>query len=83
MIRFEGWIVALSTLGLLWYECREDLGVFCYRITCGAVAAVRTRALQLATVQDFTRLFAENKIACSNPSSTFCALSTTPKDSKS
>lgn len=83
MIRFGGWIAVFSAIGLLWYECREDFGVFCYRITCGAVTAVRSRAPQLATVEAVTRTFAKNKIACSNRSFTFYAPSTTLKDSKS
>jgi len=83
MIRLDGWIAVPSAIGLLWYECREDLGVFCYRITCGALSAVGSRALQLATVQAVRRTFTENKIACSNRSFTFYAPSTTLKDSKS
>lgn len=37
MIRLDGWIAVFSAMGLLWYECGEDLAVFCYRISCGAV----------------------------------------------
>jgi hypothetical protein len=83
MIRLDGWIAIFSATSLLWYECREDLAVFCYRISCGAVAAVRLRALDLAPVQAIIRTSGRNNVACSNPSFTFSARSTILKDSKS
>jgi hypothetical protein len=43
MIRLDGWVALFSAISFLWYECREDFAVFCYRITCGAVAAARSR----------------------------------------
>ncbi len=43
MMRWNAWVGVFSFMGLLWHECGEDLGVFCYRMGCTAFAAVRTR----------------------------------------
>jgi hypothetical protein len=80
MIRLNAWIAVFSAIGLLWYECGEDLLIFCYRMGCGAVATARPRVLELAPVQSILRTSLRNNVACSNPSFTFSARSTTPKD---
>jgi hypothetical protein len=79
MIRLNAWIAAFSAMGLLWYECREDFFVFCYRIGCGALASARWRALEFAPVQAVIRTTARNNVACSNRSFTSSARSTIPK----
>ncbi len=45
MTRISIWLAALTVPLLLWHECGEDIGVFCYRIGLGAVTAVRARIL--------------------------------------
>jgi len=45
MIRFAYFFAAVITSVVLWYECGEDIVVFCYRIGLGAFAMLRTRAL--------------------------------------
>jgi hypothetical protein len=45
MIRLDAWIAMFGAMGLLWYECGDDFGLFCYRISCGAFTKVRSRAL--------------------------------------
>jgi hypothetical protein len=44
MTRRVWWLGALNALVLLWHECGEDLGVFCYRISRSAVTWLRSRA---------------------------------------
>jgi len=45
MKRQYWWIAPVHSLLLLWHQCGEDLGVFCYRITEGAFIRVHERAL--------------------------------------
>jgi len=40
MIRLSACLAAFTMLLLLWHECGEDVGVFCYRIGAGAFANV-------------------------------------------
>ena len=80
MIRLDAWTAAFGAIGLLWYECREDLAVFCYRIGCGALASARSRALEFAPVQAVIRTTARNNSDCWNRSFTSSARFTTPKD---
>jgi hypothetical protein len=82
MTRFNAWFAAVTMTLLLWHECGEDIGVFCYRIGLGAFTAMRSRAL----VPVPARNAAENPAArnhneCSTPSFTFSAHSTVRKDS--
>jgi len=79
MMLLNGWYALLAGLGLLWHECGDDLGVFCYRIGCGLFTAARLRAVELAP-RAITRNLARNNAACLNPSFTFSARFTTPKD---
>jgi len=45
MIRLSALIYSLFTLVLIWYECGENPGVFCYRIGHGFFKFARHRAL--------------------------------------
>jgi hypothetical protein len=75
------WNVMLGGLGLLWHECGQDFALFCYRIGYSAVTVIHSRALTLAPVSlAATKLSVRKTEACSNPSSTFSAHSTTLKD---
>jgi hypothetical protein len=77
MIRIEWWLASLTALYLLWHECAENPGVFCYRIGWGAFASMRSRSLApVAISADVSRTSA----ACSNRSFTSCTRSTTLKD---
>lgn len=83
MIRLNAWTALFSAMGLLWHECGQDFGFFCYRIGCGALTAARSRALELApAIQAVTKSAVRNNDACSNPFFTFSERCTTLKDSK-
>jgi hypothetical protein len=70
----------LLAMGILWQECGQDLGIFCYRIGCGALTAAHSRALALAPVSQAVLRTSARKIdACSKPSFTFSARYTTRK----
>jgi hypothetical protein len=75
----NGWYAALAGVGLLWYECGDDFGVFCYRIGCGVFSAARKRAFELVPLRATTNLV-RTKAACSNRSFIFSAHFTTRKD---
>ena len=47
MMRLTACYAILAAVGLLWYECGHDFGVFCYRIGCGVFSVARERALEL------------------------------------
>ena len=79
MMRLNGWYAMMAALGLLWHECGYDLGVFCYRIGCGAIFAARERAYELVPLRA-TMNPARTSAACSTRYSTFYDRSTTPKD---
>jgi hypothetical protein len=82
MIRLGVWLVALGVPIILWHECGEDIGVFCYRIGLGAFSAVRSRALVPVPVRNSIQRFRmRNNSEWSTPSFTFSARSSTPKDS--
>ena len=69
------WTGPFGSLGLLWYECREDLSLFCYRIGCGALTEFRSRALEFAPVSQALSTLSQRKSeACSNFSSICSAL---------
>jgi hypothetical protein len=44
MIRISAYLATFTMLLILWHECGEDLGVFCYRIGLGAVTNARSRS---------------------------------------
>jgi hypothetical protein len=81
MIRPTGFIAAIMASIVLWHECGEDVGVFCYRIGLGAFTTMRSRALVPVPVSQFT--LSRTRSACSNPSSTFSTRSTAPMDFES
>jgi hypothetical protein len=77
------WNGPFSSLGLLWYECREDLSLFCYRISCDALAVVHSRALEFAPFsQALSTLRQRKSEACSNFSSICSALPMTQRHLK-
>jgi hypothetical protein len=78
-MNLNAFYAALAGLGVLWYECGDDLSVFCYRIGCGVFSAARNRALELVPLRATTNPVRTNA-ACSNRSFIFSAHSTTPKD---
>jgi hypothetical protein len=79
MRSLTAWYAAFAGVGLLWYECGHDLGVFCYRIGCGVFSAARERTLELVPLKA-TMNPVRTKEACLNRSFTFSARFTTPKD---
>lgn len=81
MIRLAALIAAGIASTILWYECGEDIGIFCYRIGSGAFSELRSRALIPVSVSQFS--VSRNYSACSNRSSTFSTRSTLPRDFES
>ena len=51
MMNLNAFYAALSGVGLLWYECGDDFGVFCYRIGCGVFSAARERVFGLVPLR--------------------------------
>jgi hypothetical protein len=43
MKRLAGYSTAFHTVGMLWYESREDLSIFCYRVGCDLFATICER----------------------------------------
>lgn len=80
MIRLGAILAALITTLILWHECGEDLGVFCYRIGLGAFSAMRSRAVVLVPVMANHR--ARTRAACLNQSGIFSTPCSTPRDFK-
>jgi hypothetical protein len=81
MIRLASLIAAVIASLLLWHECGEDIGVFCYRIGLGAFATLRPQTLVPVPASQIN--FPRNRSACSNPSSTFSTRSTVQTDFES
>jgi hypothetical protein len=81
MIRLAVLGAALITSVILWYECGEDIVVFCYRIGLGAFTTLRSHTLVPVPVSQISR--SRNRAACSNPSSTFSTRSTAQTDFES
>ena len=82
MTRIAIWLAALSIPLLLWHECGEDVGVFCYRIGQGAFANLRSRALVPVPVRNSNYSSAvRNNAECSTPSFTSSTRFSTPTDS--
>jgi len=83
MIRISIWLAVLTIPLLLWHECGEDVGVFCYRIGLGAFTSLRSRALVPVPVTNSLHASAaRNNIECSTPSFTFSTRCTTRKGSR-
>jgi hypothetical protein len=66
MIRLTGLIAAIIASIVLWHECGEDIGIFCYRIGLGAFATLRSRTLVPVPVP--VRTIARTRTECSNRS---------------
>lgn len=81
MIRLGALIAAVIASLLLWHECGEDVGVFCYRIGLGAFTTLRSRTL--VTVPASQINLSRDRSACSIPSSTFSSRSTVQTDFES
>jgi hypothetical protein len=81
MIRLASLLAAVIGSLLLWHECGEDVGVFCYRIGLGAFTTLRSRTLVPVPASQI--LISRNRSACSNPSSTFSTRSTVQTDFES
>ena len=81
MIRIASLVAAIIALLVLWHECGEDVGVFCYRIGLGAFTALRSRTL--VPIRLVSNHFARTRPACSNPSFTFSTRSIAPTDFES
>ena len=79
MMRLTPCYAIFAAVGLLWYECGHDFGVFCYRIGCGVFSVARARALELVP-QRATTNPVRTSAACSNRSFIFSAPFTIPKD---
>ena len=78
-MRPTAWYAVFAAVGLLWYECGHDFGVFCYRIGCGVFSVARERAFALVPLRATTNPV-RTRAACSNRSFIFSARSTTPRD---
>lgn len=78
MIRLTALIAAIIASFLLWYECGEDIGVFCYRIGLGAFTTLRSRTLVAVPVP--FRTIARTRAECSNRSVISSTHFTTSKD---
>lgn len=71
MIRLPLYLIGASlALVVIWHECGENLGVFCYRL--GSSLFARARATELVPVRVRERL----PFACSKPYETFSTRST-------
>jgi hypothetical protein len=81
MIRLGALVAAVVASIVLWHECGEDVGVFCYRIGLGAVTALRSTTL--VPIPLIGNDVARARTACSNPSSTFSNRSIAPRDFES
>jgi len=83
MNRLSIWLAPLTAPLLLWHECGEDVGVFCYRIGMGAFTSFRSRVLVSVPVSASLHSSAvRNNIECSTPSFTFSTRFSTPTDSE-
>jgi hypothetical protein len=83
MTRLTAVVAAVMASIVLWHECGEDVGVFCYRIGLGAFTSLRSRALVPVPVTASQIILSRNRSACSNPSSTFSTRSTARTDFES
>jgi hypothetical protein len=78
MTRLAAVVAAVMASIVLWHECGEDIGVFCYRIGLGAFATLRSRTLVPVPVS--VRTIARTRTECSNRSVISSIHFTTLKD---
>ena len=81
MIRIGALLAAVTASLILWHECGEDVGDFCYRIGLGAFTTVRSRTLVPVPVSQIN--LSRTRSACSNRSSTSSNRFTAPTDFES
>lgn len=82
MTRISIWLATFIVPILLWHECGEDVGVFCYRIGLGAFTSLRSRALVPVPVTDSLHSStARNNAECSTPLFASSTRFLTPTDS--
>jgi hypothetical protein len=81
MIRLGALVAAVIASIVLWHECGEDVGVFCYRIGLGAFTALRSPTPIPVAASQLN--LSRDRFACSNPSSTFSTRSIAPTDFES
>lgn len=82
MTRLSELFLTICILVLIWHECGENPGIFCYRIGSGAFKLARTRQLAPVPISSVThsRVAQRTSSACLNPSSTFFVRSITQRD---
>jgi hypothetical protein len=85
MTRISVLFSSICIMILIWHECGENPGVFCYLIGKGAFQSVRTRGLMALPVSSETRSShsltrQRNHSACSTLYSTSSAHSIIPRD---
>jgi hypothetical protein len=78
MIRLTVLIAAIVASIVLWHECGEDIGVFCYRIGLGAFTTLRSHTLVPVPVS--VRTTPRTRTECSNRSVISSTHFTTSKD---
>jgi len=74
MIRPGWWLLMVCATVVLWEECGENPGIFCYRIVWEGIRSLRARALFPIPVS------VKTEAACCNPSFTSYTRFTTPKE---
>ena len=74
MIRPAWWLLLVCTMLVLWEECGENPGIFCYRIVWEGITGLRARKLFLIPVP------VKAEAACCNPSFTSCSRCTIPEE---
>ncbi len=71
MMRLGYWLAALAALFVLWWECGENLAIFCYRMGVTLFSRVCPgRLLPVAAVQRMPPPCSRPYKACSTPSTT-------------
>jgi hypothetical protein len=78
MIRLTALVASIIASIVLWHECGEDMGVFCYRIGLGAFTRLRSHTLVAVPVP--VRTIARTRTECSNRSVISSIHFTTSKD---
>jgi hypothetical protein len=80
MTRLSVLFSTICILVLIWHECGENPGIFCYRIGSGAFKLARTRQLAPVPISSHSRVAQRTSSACLNSSSTFFVRFITRKD---
>jgi hypothetical protein len=82
MTRLSVLFSTICILVLIWHECGENPGIFCYRIGNGALKLVCARQLAPVPISSVThsRVAQRTSSACLNPSSNFYVRSITQRD---